>query len=409
MNGCSSFQKTVVKQKSWNGISFARFLSVIRMVFAFLHWQTILSATWRFAVSVCDWRTAVRRVTGRPIVDVVFISNMRDEVDRCRYMGKFKPKHGHVNGTRYWFHGISARVKVLNVTAAELGQPKTRREAKEMFLDAVRWAEKNGAKVILLAAGTKRLFGRDDTKLKKLFPDLIFTIGDNGTSFLLVGEVLSALNESGLRPNSRVAVLAPYGLLGSQVVKGLKAAGYTNIIGAGPNGSLESLAREQEIETCHTFKEMSEVDAVVACTHSEEICLSAGKVELIRRKGRKLLLIDVAEPSNLGEIEYEKCKNMVVRQDAGNAYSSGLKYVLGAISYRMFRLSRGVMFGCFAEAIALFSASKRKEDIKKEDWFIVDEEKMEIVSRFFEQDNISIPVPRCFGREITSLDLSLRG
>jgi len=117
---------------------------------------------------------------------------------------------------------------------------------------------------------------------------------------------------------------------------------------------------------------MGKVDAVICCTHSEKIRLRAGMVETIRHHGKKLLVIDVAEPSNLTEAEYEKCKGVVVRQDAGNAYNPNLKYVLGALSYRMFRLTRGVTFGCFAETMALTATMKRGEPpVKDVDWFTV--------------------------------------
>jgi len=102
----------------------------------------------------------------------------------------------------------------------------------------------------------------------------------------------------------------------------------------------------------------------VACTHSKEIRLTADMVELIRKRDKKLLVVDVAEPSNLKYREFQKCKGVVIRQDAGNAYNSRLKYVLGAISYKMFSLTQGVTFGCFAEAMSIMSALKRGGEVK---------------------------------------------
>ena len=153
----------------WTG--FVNFFSFFWML---LNWQTFLSMTWRFFVAVCDWRTHLRVITGRPAIDVVFITNMRDRIDRKKFLGRFRPECGHFNGPRYWFHGISGRTRALDVTARELMNPKIRKEAKKKFLNAVQWAGEYGAKVILLAAGTKRLFGRDGAELKELFPDLIF-------------------------------------------------------------------------------------------------------------------------------------------------------------------------------------------------------------------------------------------
>ena len=323
---------------------------------------TLFSAVWRFFVAVFDWRTHIRRIKGQPIVDAVFITNMRDNTDRHLYLGLWHPKNGHFNGPRYWINGVAGRTRALDVTTDELVTNKGRRKAKEQSISAVQWAKDNGAKVILFAASTKRLFGDDGKKLKELFPELIFTIGDNGTMILLEVEVLKALESANLdSKRSRIVVLGPYGFLGEMMVQTLKEKDY-NVVGAGPNVfGLKQISKKYGIETCHTFTEIGQVDAVVACTHSQKIRLTAENIELIRRPGKKLLILDVAEPSNLKRQEYLKCRDVVVRQDAGNAYSLNLKYVLGPISYKMFRLTKGVTFGCFAEALSLASELKRKE------------------------------------------------
>jgi len=334
-------------------------------IIVWTNWQTLLAATWRFFVVICDWRTILRKITGRPIVDVVFVSNMRDRTDRRRYLGLWKPKHGHFNGPRYWLNGIVSRTRAIDVTAEDLATPSGRRRAREYFINVVEWAKDHGAKVVLLAAGTKHLFGESGTQLKELFPSLIFTIGDNGTFLLLKEEVLRALKNADLKPGlCKIGVLGPYGFLGEMMTQTLKRKGY-NIIGAGPNVSaLQKTGEVYGIEICKTFSEMGKVDAIVACTHSEKIRLTIENVELIRHSNKKLLIIDVAEPSNLKYREYQRCKDVVIRQDAGNAYSPNLKYVLGAISYKMFRLTQGVTFGCFAEAMSIASMLKYGKEVE---------------------------------------------
>lgn len=369
----------------------------------------MLAMVWRFFVAVSDWRTIWRKLNGRPVVDVVFVTNMRDDVDRRRYLGSWHPSEGHFNGPRYWLGNISGRTRALDITTDEMRTIKGRRKAREQFVAATRWAERNGAKVILLAAATKRLFeGEELAELKAKFPKMIFTIGDNGTVLLLMKETLRALQDAGLNPGySRIAVLGPYGFLGEIMTQTLKVLGY-EIVGAGPNpGGLEYVAKEYGIATCQFLAEVGKVDAVVACTNSEVVSLTAESVELIRRDNKKLLVIDVAEPSNLRYKEYQKCKDVVIRQDAGNAYSPGLKYVLGAISYRMFRLTRRVVFGCFAESLSIGSALKRSENVSNIDWLTVSNENLKIAAKMFEHDGFTIPSPRCFGQPVESFDLSL--
>jgi predicted amino acid dehydrogenase len=284
--------------------------------------------------------------------------------------------------------------------------------ARRYFLNAVSWARNQGASVVLLAAGTKRLFGLDGAELKEKFPEILFTIGDNGTMHLLGRETLQALDQAGLAPSSsRVAVLGPYGLLGEMMVSMLVQKGF-ELVGAGPNASaLERVREAYGIQTASGFEAMGRVDAVAACTHSPKVRLTADLIRNngLRRPDRKLLVVDVAEPSNLTRREYQQCCDVCIRQDAGNAYSPRLKYVLGAVSYNIFRLSRGVTFGCFAETLALAHALKhgRQDWVRDVDWFRVSPENMAKVADLFRGVDFQVPSPRCFGKPVPGYELSL--
>lgn len=368
----------------------------------------MFAVIWRFFVALFDYRTHLRRITKRPIVDVVFITNMRDQVDRLRYLGRWHPKNGHFNGPRYWINGIVGRTRALDIVTEDLSTSEGRKKAKGYFKSAVRWSKDHGAKVILLAASTKRLFGEQGAEIKKLFPDLIFTIGDNGTAFLLIQETLQTLERAGLKSGfCKIAVLGPYGLLGEVMVQALVAAGY-NVIGAGSNFSaLNRIAKIYGVKTCQSFFEIGAVDAVVACTHSNKIRLNADMIKIIRREGRKIIVIDVAEPANLSRAEYLKCADQVIRRDAGCAYSSHLKYVLGAISYKMFRLTKGVTFGCFAEALTLANALRMGENVKSADWFHINADNIAMIGNMFGSFGFFSTSPKCFGKPIRNFDLNI--
>lgn len=371
--------------------------------------RVFLGKVWRAASAVCDWRTILRWIVGQPLIDVVFITNIRDKVDVDRFLGGWVPPSGHFNGPRYWIKGIASRTRAIFSVTEDLLTNGGRQDAKQKFLAATAWAVERGAKVILLAATTKRLFGHDGAKLKEKFPGVVFTIGDNGTMLLLRAEVLGALRKTGLKPGfTRIGILGPYGFLGELVTKALKESGY-ELVGAGPNVSLlQEIGEKYKIPTCSTFEEMRQVDAVVACTHSEKIRLTAEVVGMIRRPGRKLLVLDVAEPANFRKREFLKCREFVIRQDAGNAFSPFLKNVLGAITYRMFRLTRGVVFGCFAEAQAIAATLKRGgESVRSVDWFAVNETNIAVVAELFKPLGFTIPPARCFGQPIRSFNLSL--
>lgn len=370
----------------------------------------MLSNIWRFFVALFDLRALGRLLTGRPTVDVVFITNLRDEAERKRYFGNWVPPYGHANGPRIYANGVAGRVRGIYVTAEEMLTKEGRRKAQAQFIAACEWAESKGAKVVLLAASTKRLFGRDGKLLKERFPNLLFTIGDNGTAHMLWADVSRALHQAQLVPErSRILVIGPYGILGNCITRQLTKAGY-RVIGYGGNETaLFEVAYEFGITVSTRIADIGQVDAVVCCTHSASAKLTADCVARLRPLGRKLLVIDVAEPANLDQTAYAQCAEEVVRQDAGNAFSPALHYVLGPISWRMLMLSRGVVFGCFAEALTLYHAIHHlgQSQLADIDWFGVDDARTAQIGAAFSGAGFVPPAPRCFGKTVPSYDLAL--
>ncbi|SMC27884.1 hypothetical protein SAMN02745857_03009 [Andreprevotia lacus DSM 23236] len=364
---------------------------------------------WRVVVALCDWRGWLRMLTGQPLLDVVFISNLRDEAERQRFFGRRRPRSGHANGARVYLNGVAGRIRGIDVTAEEMLTKEGRRLAQAHFIAACEWAERKGARVVLLAASTKRLFGRDGAQLKARFPNLHFTIGDNGTAQMLWADVCRGLQSAGLSQRGRVLVVGPYGILGECMTRQLVHAGY-EVVGYGGNASaLAETALKYRIAVNTDVAAVGKVDAVVACTHSSAAKLNADGVASLRRLGRKLLVIDVAEPANLDVDVYAEVQRDVIRQDAGNAFSRRLHYVLGPLSWRMLMLSRGVVFGCFAEAMALYHAIylQRQGALRQVDWFVVDDVRMARVANAFAEAGFALPAPRCFGQAVDDFDLRL--
>jgi predicted amino acid dehydrogenase len=372
----------------------------------------MLSNIWRFLLALFDLRALARLLTGQPALDVVFVTNLRDEAERRRFFGGWAPPEGHADGPRVYLHGVAGRVRGIYVTAEEMLTREGRRKARQQFIAATEWAEQRGARVVLLAASTKRLFGRDGAELKRRFPHLLFTIGDNGTAQMLRADVFRALAHACLRPGeARVMVIGPYGILGERMTRELVKAGY-EVVGYGTNAAaLTETAEKHGIQVRTDIDAVGKVDAVVACTHSAAAKLTHLCVARLRRANRKLLVVDVAEPANLEQEVYQRCEDVVVRQDAGNAYSRGLRYVLGPLSWRKLMLSRGVVFGCFAEALTLYHAiyHRAQLNLAAEDWFVVDDAHMELVRAAFDEVGFTAPTPRCFGKAVRGFSLRLSG
>ncbi len=361
------------------------------------------SKAWRLSLAVSDVPYLLRKACGRTdLFDVVFISNCRDDRERLLFFGQWPAPVTHVECLRLRLGGVRGQLRGLAVTARELADETVRAAAQEKFIQAARWARDHGAKVILLAAGTKRLFGHNGEALKQAVPGVLFTIGDNGTCHLLNREVLSAFEKLKLSPrNARVAVLGPYGIVGEAVTRELVCRGFT-VIGAGPNAKqLDRIRKQYMIPVCDSLAEIGKVDAVIACTHSESVRLTANAVRDIRRPGRRLLVVDMAEPANFSRREYAQSGDLAIRLDAGNAHSRDLKYAL--LGHKMLGLASGVTFGCFAEALCLAAAIKRGEAVHDRDWFTVSKKSMRLVGELFDREGVGVPPPHCFGTPVPEL------
>jgi len=371
----------------------------------------MLTTLWRCLLAVCDWRRMVRILLGQAPLDVVFITNIRDEEERRRFFPAHANRLHHASGPRMHLRGVAAQVRGINFTAEEMYTPEGRRQAKKVFIEAVDWAENQGAKVVLLAASTKRLFGRDGLELKRRFPNMVFTIGDNGTALLLCADVERAVAESGLdRQKMRVLVIGPYGILGEAVSAHLVRQGFQTL-GYGSNRKLlVAFAARTGMPVVHDLSEAGQVDLVVACTHSAEAKLTVEAIEQLRRPRQKLIVVDVAEPANLDEDTWRQCAHLVVRQDAGNGHSPRLRYVLGALSHGKLHLPPGTVFGCFAEAMALFDRIFRQHDAQalRADWFDVNLPQTQAVADSFASLGIGLPQPHCFGRPVPGFYLPLQ-
>jgi hypothetical protein len=70
----------------------------------------------------------------------------------------------------------------------------------------------------------------------------------------------------------------------------------------------------------------------------------------------------------------------------------------------MFRLTNGVIFGCFAEALSIGHHLKNGGDAQK-NWFEVNPQNMEVTKKMFEQIEFVVPAPRCFEKMVTSFEV----
>ncbi len=311
-------------------------------------------------------------------------------------------------------------------------------QARKQFLAALKYAvEELDVKIVLLAASTKRLFGKNGEEkvneegkldangfsLSELYPNVLFTNGDNGTSVILNMEIDSVLEKASIATSndeeftenckitscSGAVVVNGLGLLGLDSLEYLiekKLNENQIIVISNYTKDLKQLVGNRNIPIFPHIKEikkngqlecLNQIRAIINCTHNPTNLIDYNTIKHIQN-GQPLYVIDVAVPYGFPEEEYLKCDN-VFRQDGGNAYiEEGLEFFFNP---EICGLTEKVFYGCFAEAMSLSIFMKEKpenrEYLNQFDYFNVNKTTKQFVKNLFNKYGIGIsPVPYNF-------------
>ncbi len=301
-------------------------------------------------------------------------------------------------------------------------------KARKQFLNAVKYSVENlQSEIILLAASTKRLFGKNleervdsngilsinGNTLNEFYPNVLFTNGDNGTSIILDMEIesnLSKINKDNPKP---YFVINGLGLLGMSSLEYLLSSHINDeqiIVISNYTKDLKEVINGREIKLFQNILQIdkeigNKIELIINCTHNPTNIIDLKAINHIQN-GQQIYVIDVAVPYGFPEEEYLKCKN-VIRQDGGNAYiEKGLEFFFNP---ELCGLTENVLYGCFAETIALSAYLKENPNeflnIRDYDFFNVNKKTKKFVKDLFDKYGIGIaPKPYNFMKRNDELD-----
>lgn len=376
-----------------------RFINDINFMFYF-----VMSRVIRLLLAILDKKGPL---------DAAMISNYRDLVD-VRRLGYYNVESlpDVLSWTRYvWEDKYKARLFMIGSITENIGgdlaTPESIARASEQFKKAVAQAISLGARTILYAAATKRLPIWEE--LKQQYPNVVFTLGDNFTGLLLGERILDAFRRSKLIPQrTRVLVIAPYGLLGSVALHYALNAGAEVVCMGNPKriNLLRNLQTRHGIDICTTFESVGKVDMVVACNSAQRSQLTPERVDMLRKEGKKLIVIDPNEPANMRPRLYRQTADRVIRLDSGNGHSSRLKHILDPLMPWILRLETGVTWGCFSETLIICA----NQELSKYDWFEISPRNIAIVTGYLgeEAGQFALPTPTCFNKPVADFDLTMK-
>jgi hypothetical protein len=327
--------------------------------------------------------------------DIAYITNFQNDVE-CGFLGitsLWKHK-AFAPALKLRMHGIRGRYIAINSVAHDMiKNPATGAFSEQMHIarkqvvEAIIYAWKHHAKIILFAASTKRLFSENEIRIFAQRYNMTFTIGDNGTIIALLGDVQCAIECYSITPNDNIVVIGPNGFLGSEVVRYLEKRGFDNVV---------CISQKDK----HPFENVSDVRLVIACSHHPSVRLTADILQKISSTNG-VHVVDVCKPSNFSLREFKKSRVDVTRQDAGNMENSNLTYDgswIACIALKQLHLSDKRLFGCFSEATAL--ATMPSVMLKHFDFLSVNKTSMDIVQLCFERTNFRISQICNFGVKV---------
>lgn len=329
----------------------------------------------------------------KPLIGI--IANSTSPSNRLELIAELgEPHDGFFNPLKFSFKEFLGEIIPLDIQPHDIFTKSGMVKGKNAMFGAVKYLADRGAKVICFTAATKRLPGKSDQEVKALYPEIIFSIGDNLTSvssLLLINRVLSLPGK--INPEKDQVVVLGAGFLGLKAIETLLAKNFQritlvseqNISGLDKRiqviGSPNSLpVQTKMLMSCtHKYKDAIDPERLWECLHPEAI------------------ILDVAVPPGISPKVHSYLPAAASLFHAGNFFLSDVKYDFppSILSFPIV----GFWFGCFTEAIILTIAHAAGENLQKFNFFEIDSEAQKMLRSYLENERVSLPLINLFKPE----------
>lgn len=320
-----------------------------------------------------------------PLIGIIANStSLVNRQDLVEELGE--PHNGFFNSLKFKFKDMLGEIVPLDIQPNDILEKTGFETGKKAMFYAVKYLVEAGAKVICFTASTKRLPGKLGQEIKKLYPEIIFTIGDNSTmiSFIaLMNHFLSKLDKE----NDAVACLGA-GFLGEQAVGTFLKHGFKKVtllseqrVDCFPPGisvinSLENLPRDLKF--------------LAGCSHKYQInpkTFSTLFAELA-------VIVDVCVPPVVNFDVYKALPLGVSRYDAGDFYLRDVKYQFKPSILRF--PEPHFWYGCFTEAVMLNMAYQDGCKLSNYNFFEINSQNKELINGYLKKEDVLVPVINFF-------------
>ncbi|MFA5155455.1 MAG: hypothetical protein WC453_03395 [Patescibacteria group bacterium] len=279
---------------------------------------------------------------------------------------------------------IGGEVVLLDLLTDAAGTKEGIRRGQLYLKSVVAYFVSRGIKTIVFAAATKRLPGRSGREFKEKYPDLVFTIGDNGTilSFL---RLVGALFGSAVASTDKIVVMGA-GFLGEAVIRQLLSYGCRQLVVF----SSQHLALPAAVRLTDDFAAIgNSVKLFISCTHLHRDRLDPQAFKSLLSE--QAVIVDVAVPPGVGARLMNALPPTVRRFSAGDFFLPTLKYDFSPDILQFPAV--GFWYGCFTEAIMLGLAGQDGTNLAGRDFFQVNQANMDLVNEQLELNRAVVQIP----------------
>jgi hypothetical protein len=329
----------------------------------------------------------------KPLIGIIANStSLSNRLELIAELGE--PHDGFFNPLKFSFKEFLGEIIPLDIQPHDIFTKSGMIKGKAAMLNAVKYLVGQGAKVICFTAATKRLPGKSGQEVKTLYPDIIFSIGDNLTSvsaLLLIDQILSLPDK--INPKKDQVVVLGAGFLGMKTIETLLTKNFQKI----------TLVSEQKINGLDRRIQVvaspnnlpTQIKLLMSCTHKYKDVIDPEK--LWECLCPKAIILDVAIPQGISPKVHNCLPAATSLFHSGNFFLDDVKYDFPP-SILSFPLV-GFWFGCFTEAIILTIAQYAGEDLQKFNFFEINPEAQSMLQGYLKQEAVSLPLVNLFKPE----------
>lgn len=318
----------------------------------------------------------------KPIIGIIANSiSLSNRLDLIAELGE--PDQGFFKPLKFSFKDFQGEIIALDIQPNEVLDKTGMVKAKHFMFNALAYLVARGVKTVCFTASTKRLPGKFGQDVKKLYPNIIFSIGDNATmiSYLTTIDYFA----KDFNPEIDQVACLGAGFLGTISVKHLTDHhGFKNV-NLVTEQKLNGLA--ENVKTFYALEDLPEKNVLfLSCSHKYDV----NPVILQKKLAPGAIILDVAVPPGVKFEVFKRLNSGTKRFDAGDFFLEEIKY---DFSPKILNFPAvGFWFGCFTEAVLLGLAIESGEDFSTTNFFEVNEKNLALMSGLLAKEKLSIPL-----------------